>query len=231
MITTILRMSLLAGLLSLSAATPVPDDGDGGCVGLPILAHGTMRFIDVEGGCWQFLGDDGSPFQPILGPPEMYVDGACGWMGGIIPCDMGSSCQVGDIVIVSSFDGFTGWTDLGAGLSGTTSPALVGAGTPCTGNLVTMTLSNAVPNAPVFLCIGVSALNLPFMGGTLVPDVISPPGLVVGLAADGSGGLSLGASWPAGVPIGTSLYLQYWVTDAGGPSGFAASNAIVGTVP
>ncbi len=29
----------------------------------------------------------------------------------------------------------------------------------------------------------------------------------------------------------SQLYLQYWIEDPAGPSGFAASNAIKGTVP
>jgi hypothetical protein len=37
--------------------------------------------------------------------------------------------------------------------------------------------------------------------------------------------------WPAGAPSGTTLVVQAWLQDAGGPAGAAASNALGGDVP
>ena len=37
--------------------------------------------------------------------------------------------------------------------------------------------------------------------------------------------------WPAGLTSGATIHFQYWVQDPGGPQGFAASNAVVITVP
>jgi glyoxylase-like metal-dependent hydrolase (beta-lactamase superfamily II) len=45
------------------------------------------------------------------------------------------------------------------------------------------------------------------------------------------GGVALSAAWPAALPPGTQTWFQWWIADAGGPAGFAASNAVLGTVP
>ena len=65
----------------------------------------------------------------------------------------------------------------------------------------------------------------------MVPGVVSPDGLHVLLATDGTGQLLIEATWPPGVPTGFELYLQTWIEDPGGLFGFAASNAIRGTTP
>ena len=43
--------------------------------------------------------------------------------------------------------------------------------------------------------------------------------------------LTLQTDWPAGAPSGLVLLFQSWVQDAGGPQGFAATNALAATVP
>jgi hypothetical protein len=65
--------------------------------------HGTMHFIDVEVGCWQLLSNEGVPYEPVGGPPEMYQDGLSGVMTGFDPCGLSSSCQVGQLVQVVDF--------------------------------------------------------------------------------------------------------------------------------
>ena len=121
------------------------------------------------------------------------------------------------------------WTDLGNGLAGTggVTPLLVGTGTLFAGTPVTLTLSNALPSSQAFLFIGLSQVNLPFKGGTLVP---SPDFLVPGLPINVSGELLIATNWPA-VASGTAIYFQYWVIDSGGPNGASASNGLVGTTP
>ncbi len=119
--------------------------------------------------------------------------------------------------------------DLGSGLAGSTGiPQLVGSGTLQVGDPVALSLSNAKPGAAAILVVGTSIANLPLFGGTLVP---SPERLAFGLTVDALGDLNLLSPWPAGVPSGTALVLQYWVEDPGGPVGFAASNAVCATSP
>lgn len=124
------------------------------------------------------------------------------------------------------------WVDLGDGLAGTNgTPVLSGSGDLSGGSPVGLTLTNALPGAPAYLIMSLATLNAPFKGGVLVPDPSAPLGLFFPLAADGAGNLTIGGLWPVGIPTGTVLYNQYWITDAGGPKGFAASNALSGTTP
>ena len=121
------------------------------------------------------------------------------------------------------------WTDLGHGLAGVTgTPALVGAGPLVSGTSVSLSLSNASPLASSWLVIGFSELNAPLKGGVLVP---SPDVLFAGLPVNGGGSLSLASSWPPGIPSGSLTAWQFWIPDAAGPLGFAASNAVRAVTP
>ena len=82
--------------------------------------------------------------------------------------------------------------------------------------------------ALLFSSAPLSAVNLPFKGGTLVPAVDV---LVAGLPTSPAGELSLSAAWPPGVPSGLTVWFQEWIVDAAGPKGFAASNGLAGTTP
>ncbi|MFG0319716.1 MAG: hypothetical protein ACF8XB_20765 [Planctomycetota bacterium JB042] len=118
------------------------------------------------------------------------------------------------------------WRGLGKPLAGTTSPKLRGFG-PLSGNQpVTLRLSRGKPGGVAHLVLGFSRVDAPFEGGTLVP---SPDLVLFGLPIDADGFLELTTLWPATVPAGTKLHLQAWIPDAGGPGGYAASNALVGT--
>jgi hypothetical protein len=115
------------------------------------------------------------------------------------------------------------WLDLGLGLSGANGiPLLHGDGDLVAGNPLSLTLNGAAPSSPATLVIGLTALLAPFKGGTLVPD----PLLLLPLGTGPNGGFSLSATWPAGVPAGTGLYLQVWLPDAGADLGWAASNGL-----
>jgi len=121
------------------------------------------------------------------------------------------------------------WADLGQGLAGTAGvPQLKGIGDLAPNSQVQLRLSNGLPNASVALVMGLSQLNAPFKGGTLVPDADF---VIAGFTTTGSGGLGISATWPAGVPSGFVTTFQEWITDAGGPLGFAASNGLAATAP
>jgi len=121
------------------------------------------------------------------------------------------------------------WTDLGQGLAGVAGvPVLETHGALIEGHPLTVELSSAKPSGVATLVVGLSALNAPFKGGTMVPN---PDALVAGLGLDGVGGIELTSPWPPGVPSGLSLWLQAWIADGAAVKGFAASNAEVGVVP
>ncbi len=122
------------------------------------------------------------------------------------------------------------WADVQQGLAGGAllPPELSGEGTLVPGTPMALVLAEAAPSAPTFLVVGFSQLGAPFKGGTLVPaaDLLAGPFLT-----DALGALALGGPWPFGLPSGANLWLQAWVTDAGGPQGFAASGALKLTAP
>lgn len=120
------------------------------------------------------------------------------------------------------------WADLGSSLAGTAgSPRLTGSGTLAAGSSCSLALASARPSSPVTLVMGTSKLDAPLKGGVLVPA----PLLLVTLASDATGKLGLPFTMPPGVPAGTELVLQAWVSDPAGPKGLAASNGLSGTTP
>jgi glyoxylase-like metal-dependent hydrolase (beta-lactamase superfamily II) len=120
------------------------------------------------------------------------------------------------------------WTDLGQSLAGASgTPDLVATGSLADGTKLSFALDGAAQGAGAWLVAGLSSLSAAFKGGVLVPA----PQVLTPLATDGTGHVGLAGQWPAGLPTATTLYAQFWVQDAGGPHGFAASNAQLGTTP
>jgi hypothetical protein len=125
--------------------------------------------------------------------------------------------------------GATQWLDLGGALAGSVGePLLHGDGPLSALSPLSITVANAQPNAGLTLIAGFFVVDLPFKGGALVP---SPDVIVLGLNTGPTGSLTLGTTWPAGVPAGFTVYVQGWISDAAGPAGFAATNGVSGTAP
>lgn len=120
------------------------------------------------------------------------------------------------------------WVDLGPGLNGTYGePSLDGEGVLAAGDPIALVLSNALENAAYTLVVGVDTIDAPFKGGVLVPA----PDITLSFPPVFPGSFTFGTNWPVGVPSGTSLFFQYWITDPAGPKGFSASNGLRGTTP
>ncbi len=126
---------------------------------------------------------------------------------------------------VFKFASLTSWVGLGSGLAGSggQTPALTGTGGLTPGSVNQLRLSGALPSASSHLVVGLSRVDASFKGGVLVP---APDVIVSGLIVDGGGNFELPFVWPPGIPAGTPFYLQYWIPDASGPTGFAASNGL-----
>ena len=120
------------------------------------------------------------------------------------------------------------WLDLGHALAGTVGePKLVGSGNLCPGAPGSLVLSDARPGGTTWLVAGLSSLWAPFKGGVLLPS----PDVVVPLPVDVFGGCTVPFTFPIGIPEGTPIWFQHWIPDRAGPKGFAASNALLATVP
>jgi hypothetical protein len=120
------------------------------------------------------------------------------------------------------------WTNLGGGLSGTTTMTYVGQGSLVGGTAVNSTLTNALPNKVATLVLGYTHLNAPFKGGVWGPF---PDILIASIPTGPSGTIALPSEWPLGVPGGFDFYLQWWMADPGAVAGFAGSNTLRGTTP
>jgi len=116
------------------------------------------------------------------------------------------------------------WSNVGNALAGQTGlPLLEGEGPLCLGSAFKVSLSNARPNTTAALIVGHSAVNAPLFGGVLVPI---PDLIFFGLPTGPTGAIDFVGALPAAMPAGFEVYLQYWITDAAGPQGYAASNGL-----
>ncbi len=120
------------------------------------------------------------------------------------------------------------WVDLGFALAGVNGlPQLSGSGSLAGGDPTTLSLTSAAGSATAALVAGFSQVNVSFEGGVFVPS----PDIIRFFPTNGVGGLEGTAAWPVGVPSGTEVFFQFWIFDAAGPFGFAASNGLKGTTP
>ena len=98
-------------------------------------------------------------------------------------------------------------------------PNGIANGTPDT--TTTFALSMAKPAAKAFLVAGLQTAFMPFKGNVLVPQMDS----VIGpLPVGPLGKLGLTFDWPAGMPVGQTVDMQFWIKDPGGIKGFAVSS-------
>ncbi len=147
------------------------------------------------------------------------------WTHGALPS--GFDC-IGHSLAAASFPTIQPFVESSPGLPGTggIAPALYGDGRNIAGGPTKMLiLWSQVPSAPVTLVVGFWPLSAVFKGGILGPN----PDLVVALVTDAGGMIALPYNLPGDTPPFSSVWLQYWMKDPGGPMGFAASNTLVMT--
>lgn len=120
------------------------------------------------------------------------------------------------------------WVDLGCGLPGALgTPLLSASGSLEPGTPLTFQVANGLPLGLAVLVFGTTKVNFPILGGVLVPG----PSAFGELPLDVVGSQNLTVIWPGGVPSGDLVFLQVWTPDPSAPFGWAASNALQGTVP
>ncbi|MGQ0552414.1 MAG: FG-GAP-like repeat-containing protein [Planctomycetota bacterium] len=142
------------------------------------------------------------------------------------PIDALNGPQTGSVRVISLRP--PSWTGLGHALGGTWgTPSLWVEGECFAGEQLSLSLGGSLSGETAALVIGLTSATAPFKGGLLVPA----PTLVLPLVLDGLGSTALATTWPAGLPAGFTIWLQAWISDPAGPAGFAATNAIRGTVP
>ena len=73
---------------------------------------------------------------------------------------------------------------------------------------------------------------LPWEGSAASLSVHVPhPDLFRTGGSSAGGAFSLAGPVPPSLPAGLVFYMQFWTVDAAAPVGFAASNALSGTIP
>jgi hypothetical protein len=129
----------------------------------------------------------------------------------------------GNTIILPETEPKVVFTDLGFALPGSSGlPTLAGSGQPAAGAVVLLSISGVLPSTPIFLVIGLSAIQVPFKGGIMVPA----PDLIYGLSSDFAGQFAFSGTWPSGVPAGTLVVTQAWSPDPVAVQGFAATNGL-----
>lgn len=170
--------------------------------------------------------------DPAIGSPEPGSSAAAYSLGLGLPTgltiDNGTGFTTDEIRVGATWAsvlpaGPSAWTDFGFAKPGWLgAPRLTGSG-PLTGNSTNLLqLTRAYPAAVVVQGIGFTAIDVPLLGGVLVPD----PLLVTFLATDGGGAATWQLSVPAGLPPGLELFCQQWIRDPMATFGWSASNAV-----
>ena len=136
-------------------------------------------------------------------------------------CSFGVSGDLGIRALVSTGSGTGQFLDLGSGLAGNFAPGLTGSGSLVGGASFQLDFANMPPSTTGTVFVGFIPLFVPFKGGVLGPD----PFLLLSIPTV-FGGISLPSSMPVGIPSGSSIYLQGWFPDAGGPQGVSATNVL-----
>ncbi len=120
------------------------------------------------------------------------------------------------------------WTNLGQGLAGSNGvPQLTGQGSLVSGSTIQWSLTGAKALATTWLVVGTSQVQIPLLGGTLVPA----PSVLIPLVTSAAGTAAFSANLANGLPTGQAIAAQAWLLDPAGIQGWAASNAILQVAP
>ncbi len=145
--------------------------------------------------------------------------------------------EAGDIVGTSLVDGFfraflmvrEPWEDLGGGSPGVNGvPHLAASGDMTAGTPLTLALSDAAPGALTAGWLSFSSTPVDVLGGTLHAN---PKTVQILRTTDGAGDWSQTLTWPAGIPAGLELWVQFLVQDLSVPAEITLSNAITAVTP
>ncbi len=121
------------------------------------------------------------------------------------------------------------WTDLGGGSPGVAGvPALTADGPLTAGSTLSIGLADAAPSAPMVFWLAFAPVPFAALGGVVHAF---PYNLQVLRTSSPAGTFAQSVPWPAGVPVGTELTLQFLVGDASVPAGIVLSNAVFATTP
>jgi plastocyanin len=121
------------------------------------------------------------------------------------------------------------WSDLGGGTSGINGPPTLTADGPLTaGSPLTIDLVDAAPSTPILLWLSLAPMPIDALGGTVYAF---PQAVQFIRTSSAAGSFSQGLAWPAGIPGGIGLTLQFLILDLSVPQEIVLSNAVLATTP
>ncbi len=211
-----------------AGATGDPDGGPlHGAVWILFLTpqgtvEGQVKLSQKKGGFEGLLGDSAFFGEALAAPGDLDGDGRADLVVGNRFDDDGATDR--GALWMLFLDAANPWIQLADALPGSTGPPLLAGSGPLLGDTkAVVNLSSARPLAPAVLVVGLQALEVSLLGGTLVPaaDVV-----VAGLLTSAAGTLQVAGRWPVGVPPGFETFYQAWIFDSAAPQGWAASNAL-----
>ncbi|MGQ0553172.1 MAG: FG-GAP-like repeat-containing protein [Planctomycetota bacterium] len=193
-----------------------------------VSQYPTVLWWNVDGGAFSSVAMAMQAGQQFMGHIPGNVQG---FMSYFIECtDFAGNIGISSLHSYQQGPVSNPWTNLGFSLAGVNgAPVLVGIGPLAAGSAGSLTLSSSARSALCILFVGGGVGATPFKQGTFVP---TPVLFQLPLVTTAGGTLPLAwAAWPAGLPTGTVLSFQYWITDGAAPAGFSASNALRAVMP
>jgi trimeric autotransporter adhesin len=170
--------------------------------------------LRLHNGVWSGLGV-GTNGVPI----DLFVDRA-----------IGSVLGSGDIITaggmptrgIAEWRTQPDWRNRLHGLAGAAGePLLLGRGAVQGGSTLAWTIEGPATTIAI-LALGLSRIDQPLFGGTLVPS----PDATLAFVTDAQGVAPFTLALPAATTAGLGLWSQAWLLDATGPQGFTATNAL-----
>jgi hypothetical protein len=182
-----------------------------------------------------FSGSNGTTLDEIDLPPDVTNVGALLPFGRFDAgaCDdaligsVGIGGNGGAYVYASSTGGLHGFTDLGhaKATSAGELPTLRAYGDLAAGSVVTVRARHLPASKLGSWFIGLTAANVPFKQGVLVPNPFGPFFRFF-VASDANGAFTIAAPNPQSVFLGLSIVHQIWIQDPGATAGVCATNGL-----
>jgi len=209
--------------------------GDNGDIGYHAINAGPTSVIPSNGTMNAFLGGSHTASFPppwdLLPALSLAQSNGTGFSLPLGPGTYSYVMQQTAIEVIGYTYDFVlddSWTDEDCALAGVNGdPQLDASGFLVPGELNTLALSNAAPNAATGLFVALAGGSVAFKGGTLkpFPFLIEP----VSLPTNAAGSVTLPFLTPAGLPPGTELWMQWAIQDAAAIKNVSLSNAVKGT--
>ena len=160
--------------------------------------------------------------------PTRYPDGSLTSGGWLFHCHILEHSGKGMLSYFEVHDPADPFWLTGRSLDGTYGKvSLTASGDLSIGSTVDLDLVDGLENAPIVLVAGTSTINLPIVGGTLVPNIEA----LYFASTDANGSYQWQLPWTGSVTSGETVHLQALILDPQAPLGFAFSNTVQINVP